>query len=93
MYLPFEKLYNILLDVKYIILNSQLISRMNSVKLINTCSIILKLYKSKHCYLKQNNTKISKTNTQVLFLHNINIPKNKKIKITNGLLDNSFDKK
>ena len=46
MYLPFEKLCNILLDVKCIILNSQHISRMNSVKLINTYSIILKLYKS-----------------------------------------------
>ena len=77
MYLPFGKLCNKLLDVKYIILNSPLILRMNSVKLINTYSIILKLYKFKHCYLKQNNTKISKTNTQVLFLHNINIPKYK----------------
>ena len=46
MYLPFEKLCNKLLDVKCIILNSPLISRMNSVKLINTYSIILKLYKS-----------------------------------------------
>ena len=27
--------------------------------------------------MKQNNTKICKTNTQVLFLHNINIPKHK----------------
>ena len=26
-------------------------------------------------YFIQNNTKISKTNTQVFFLHNINIPK------------------
>ena len=42
MYLPFEKLCNKLLDVKYIILNSPLISRMNSVKLINIYSIILK---------------------------------------------------
>ena len=41
MYLPFGKLYNKLLDVKCIILNSPLISRMNSVKLINTYSIIL----------------------------------------------------
>ena len=46
MYLPFEKLCNKLLDVKCIILNSPLISRMNLVKLINTYSIILKLYKS-----------------------------------------------
>ena len=46
MYLSFAKLCNKLLDVKCIILNSQLISRMNSVKLINTYSIILKLYKS-----------------------------------------------
>ena len=42
-YLPFEKLCNKLLDVKCITLNSPLISRMNSVKLINTYSIILKL--------------------------------------------------
>ena len=77
MYLPFEKLCNKLFDVKCIILNSPLILRMNSVKLINTYSIILKLYKSQHCYLKQNNIKISKTNIQVLFLHNINIPKYK----------------
>ena len=48
-YLSFEKLCNKLLDVKCIILNSPLISRMNSVKLINTYSIILKLYKSQHC--------------------------------------------
>ena len=35
----------------------------------------------------------SKTNTQVLFLHNINIPKYKiENKITNDLLDISFDK-
>ena len=46
MYLPFKKSYNKLLDVKCITLNSSLISRMNSVKLINTYSIILKLYKS-----------------------------------------------
>ena len=45
MYLPFGKLRNKLLDVKCIILNSPLILRMNSVKLINTYSIILKLYK------------------------------------------------
>ena len=77
MYLPFGKLCNKLLDVKYIILNLSLISRMNSAKFINTYSIILKLYKSQHCYLKQNNTKINKTNTQVLFLYNINIPKYK----------------
>ena len=36
MYLPFEKFCNKLLDVKCITLNSPLISRMNSVKLINT---------------------------------------------------------
>ena len=46
MYLPFKKLCNKLLDVKSIILNSPLTSRINSVKLINTYSIILKLYKS-----------------------------------------------
>ena len=46
MYLPFGKLCNKLLDVKCIILNSPLISRMNLVKLINTYTIILKLYKS-----------------------------------------------
>ena len=50
---------------------------MNSVNLINTYSIILKLYKSQHCSPKQNNIKISKTKTQVLFLYNINIPKYK----------------
>ena len=46
MYLPFGKLRNKLLDVKCIILNSLLISKINSVKLINTYSIILTLYKS-----------------------------------------------
>ena len=46
MYLLFEKLCNKLLDVKCITLNSPLILRMNSLKLINTYSIILKLYKS-----------------------------------------------
>ena len=46
MYLPFGKLCNKLLDVKCIILNSLLISRMNSIKFINTYSIILILYKS-----------------------------------------------
>ena len=46
MYLPFEKSCNKLLDVRCITLNSPLISRMNSVKLINTYLIILKLYKS-----------------------------------------------
>ena len=46
MYLPFGKLCNKLLDIKCITLSSPLISRMNSVKLINTFSIILKLYKS-----------------------------------------------
>ena len=45
MFLSFEKSCNKLLDVKCITLNSLLISRMNSVKLINTYSIILKLYK------------------------------------------------
>ena len=45
-YLPFGQLCNILLDVKCIILNSLLILRINSVKLINTYTIILKLYKS-----------------------------------------------
>ena len=34
MYLPFGKLCKKLLDIKYIILNSPLISRMNSIKLI-----------------------------------------------------------
>ena len=46
MYLSFRKLCNKLLDVKCIILNSPLISRINSVKLINTYSTILELYKS-----------------------------------------------
>ena len=46
MYLPFGKSCNKLLSVKCITLNSLLISKMNSVKLINTYSIILKLYKS-----------------------------------------------
>ena len=46
MCLLFGKLCNKLLYVKCIILNSPLISRMNSIKLINTYSIILKLYKS-----------------------------------------------
>ena len=46
MYLPFGKLCKKLLDIKYIILNSPLISRINSVKLINTYSIVLTLYKS-----------------------------------------------
>ena len=46
MYLPFGKLCNKLLDIKCITLNSSLIPRMNSVKLNNTYSIILKLYKS-----------------------------------------------
>ena len=45
-YLPFEKSCNKLLNVKCIILNSPLISKINSVKLINTYLIILKLYKS-----------------------------------------------
>ena len=46
MYLPFGKLCNKLLDVKCIIFNSSLILKMSLVKLINTYSIILKLYKS-----------------------------------------------
>ena len=46
MYLPLEKLCNKLLDVKCIILNLPLISGMNSIKLINSYSMILKLYKS-----------------------------------------------
>ena len=46
MHLPFEMLCTKLLDVKCIILNSPPILRMNPVKLINTYSIILKLYKS-----------------------------------------------
>ena len=49
MYLPFRKSCNKLFDVKCITLNSPLISRMNSIKLVNTYSIILKLYKSQHC--------------------------------------------
>ena len=77
MSLSFGKSCNKLLDVKCITLNSPLILRMNLVKLINIYSIILKLYESQHFYLKQNNTKISKTNILVLLLHNINIPKYK----------------
>ena len=46
MYLLFGKSCNKLLDVERITLNSSLISRMNSDKLINTYLIILKLYKS-----------------------------------------------
>ena len=46
MFLSFGKSCNKLLDVKCITLNSLLKSRMNSIKLINTYSIILKLYKS-----------------------------------------------
>ena len=46
MYLSYRKLCNKLLDIKCIILNSPLILRMNSVKLINTYLIILELYKS-----------------------------------------------
>ena len=45
MYLPFGKSCNKLFDIKCFTLNSLLISRMNSVKLINSYSIILKLYK------------------------------------------------
>ena len=88
MYLSFGKSCSKLLDVKCITLNSLLISRINSVKLINTYSIILKLYKSQHCELKQNNTKISKTNTQVLRLHDTNIPKYKtKLQMTNWIIN------
>ena len=47
-YLPFGKSRSKLLDVKCIILNSPFISRMNSAKQINTCSINIKLYKSQH---------------------------------------------
>ena len=46
MYLSFGKSCNKLLDIKCITLNSPLISSMNLVKLINTYSVILKLYKS-----------------------------------------------
>ena len=49
LYLSFEKSCNKLLDVECISLNSSLISRINSIELINTCSIILQLYKSQHC--------------------------------------------
>ena len=42
-YLPFGKLCNKLFNVKCITLNSLFILRMNSIKLINTYSIILKL--------------------------------------------------
>ena len=45
-YFPFEKSCNKLLNVKLITLNLSLISRMNSIKLINSYSKILKLYKS-----------------------------------------------
>ena len=48
MYLSFGKSCSKLLDIKYITLNSPLISRMSLVKQINTCSIILKLYKFQH---------------------------------------------
>ena len=79
--MPFGKSCNKLLDVNCITLNSPFISRMNSVKIINNYSIITQR--------KQNNTKISKTNTQVFpikkkkkntqvsFLHNTNISKYK----------------
>ena len=43
MYLPFGKSCNKLFDVKCISLNSPHISRINSVKLINTYSIIFKI--------------------------------------------------
>ena len=46
MHLSSRKSHNKLIDVKCTILNSPLISRMNSVNLINTYLIILKLYKS-----------------------------------------------
>ena len=48
MYLLFGKLCNKLLDVKCIILNLPLISRMGSAQQINTFSLIIKLYKSQH---------------------------------------------
>ena len=41
MYLPFGKLCDKLLDIKCITLSSPLILRMNSVKLINTYSIVI----------------------------------------------------
>ena len=77
MYLSFGKSCNKLLDVKCITLNSPLISIMNSVKLINTYSIILKLYKYPITNQNKIAQRISKTNTQVSFLHNIKIPKHK----------------
>ena len=40
MYLPFGKSWNKLLNVKCITLNSPLILRMNSIKIINTFKII-----------------------------------------------------
>ena len=46
MYLLFVKSCNKLLDIKCITLNLPVISKMNSVKLIKTYSIIIKLYKS-----------------------------------------------
>jgi len=48
MYLPFGKPRTKLLDIKRITLNPPFISRNSSAKQIYTCSIILKLYKSKH---------------------------------------------
>ena len=54
MYLSFEKSQNKLLYVKCITLNSLFILRIGSIKQINTCSIILKLYK---CQINTNRTK------------------------------------
>ena len=47
--LSFGKSYNKLLCVKFVILNSPLISKMGSTQQINICLIIIKLYKSQHC--------------------------------------------
>ena len=76
-FLLFGKSHSKLLDIKCIILNLPLISRMNSAKQINTCLIILKLYNSSITNQNKIAQRISKTNTQVSFLHNINILKHK----------------
>ena len=47
--LSFVKSCNKLLCVKFVILNSPLISKMGSTQQINICLIIIKLYKSQHC--------------------------------------------
>ena len=47
--LSFGKSCNKLLYVKFVILNSPLISKMGSTQQINICLIIIKLYKSQHC--------------------------------------------